>query len=104
MLVASQPGRIQLLPALPAAWPSGTVEGVLCRGQIEIKSLKWDTGRIRVSLVSGKKQTIVLEAPMGIKTISATEPDASIDKADQDSARKVSLPADKSVTLDIVLK
>jgi len=41
---------------------------------------------------------------MGIKTISATEPDASIEKADQDSARKVSLPADKSVTLDIVLK
>jgi hypothetical protein len=54
--------------------------------------------------VSGKKQTIVLEAPAGIGKISVTEPDASIDKADQDSARKVSLPAGKSVTLDIVLK
>ncbi len=42
MLVASDPGRIQLLPALPAAWPSGTIEGVLCRGAIEIKSLQWD--------------------------------------------------------------
>jgi hypothetical protein len=104
MLVASQPGRIRLLPALPVAWPSGTVEGALCRGQIEVKSLKWDTGRIQVSLVSGKKQTIVLEAPAGIRKISVTEPDASIDKADQDSARKVSLPAGKSVTLDIVLK
>jgi hypothetical protein len=104
MLVASQPGRIQLLPALPAAWPSGTVEGVLCRGQIEIKSLKWDTGRIRVSLVSGKEQTIVLEAPLGIRKISVTEGNASIEKAEQDSARKVSLPAGKSITLDIVLK
>ncbi|GAG02180.1 unnamed protein product, partial [marine sediment metagenome] len=27
MLVASDPGKIQLLPALPAAWPSGAIEG-----------------------------------------------------------------------------
>ena len=104
MLVASRPGRIRLLPALPAAWPSGTVEGALCRGQVEIKSLKWDAGRIRVALASGKKQTIVLEAPRGIAKISASEPEVSIENAEQDSARKVSLPAGKSVALDIVLK
>ncbi len=104
MLVASEPGRVRLLPALPAAWPSGTLEGALCRGQIEIKSLKWDAGHIRVALLSGTKQTIVLEAPAGIGKISVTGPDASIDKADQDSARKVSLPAGRSISLDIVLK
>lgn len=104
MLVASDPGRIQLLPALPKAWPSGTIEGALCRGQIEIKSLKWDAGRVQVRLVSGKAQTIVLEMPSGIKTISVTEGDASIDQAEQDSARKVTLPAGKSVAMDIVLE
>ena len=104
MLVASRPGGIQLLPALPAAWPSGTIEGVLCRGQIEIKSLKWDKGRIRVTLVSGKKQTIQLEAPQAIGKISVTDGDASIENDSRDSTRKVSLPAGKSVTLDIVLK
>ncbi len=41
MLVASEPGRMQLLPALPKAWPTGTIEGVLCRGQIEVKRLHW---------------------------------------------------------------
>jgi hypothetical protein len=35
-LVASEPGEIRLLPARPAAWTSGTIDGVLCRGQIEI--------------------------------------------------------------------
>jgi alpha-L-fucosidase 2 len=38
MLVASDLGRIQVLPALPKAWPTGKIEGVLCRGQIEITS------------------------------------------------------------------
>jgi len=104
MLVGSEPGRIQLLSALPAAWPSGTIEGVLCRGQITTESLKWDTGRIRVTLVSAKKQTIVLEAPLAIKKISVTKGDASIEKAKQKTARRVSLPAGKSITLDIVLK
>ena len=37
MLVASDVGKIQLLPALPAAWPAGRIEGVLCRGAIEIQ-------------------------------------------------------------------
>jgi alpha-L-fucosidase 2 len=34
MLVMSEVGGIDLLPALPKEWPSGTIEGVLCRGQI----------------------------------------------------------------------
>jgi len=104
MLVESGPGRLQLLPALPAAWPAGTIEGVLCRGQIEVKSLKWTPGNIKVALVSGKKQTIQLDAPRAIAKISAAEPDASIENAERDSARKVSLPAGKVITLDIVLK
>ncbi len=66
MLVASDPGKIQLLPALPAAWPTGAIDGVLCRGGIEIRSLKWDKDRILVTLTSAKAQQIVLESPAGI--------------------------------------
>ncbi len=70
MLVASDPGRIEVLPALPSAWPSGEIKGVLCRGQIEVTSLKWDKNLVRVSLVSGKDQTISLQAPSGIREVS----------------------------------
>jgi alpha-L-fucosidase 2 len=41
MLVDSQPGWIELLPALPAGWYEGRIEGIRCRGNIEIRSLDW---------------------------------------------------------------
>jgi hypothetical protein len=62
MLVASDPGRISLLPALPPAWPKGEIQGVLCRGQITITTLQWDQGTVKATLVSGKDQTILAEA------------------------------------------
>jgi hypothetical protein len=70
MLVASDPGHIRILPALPGAWPKGEIRGVLCRGQIEISSLKWDGAQIRVSLISGKDQTISLDAPGGSRKVA----------------------------------
>jgi len=70
MLVASDPGRIKVLPALPSAWPVGEINGVLCRGQIEITSLKWDKNAINVRMISGKDQTINLEAPSGSQKVT----------------------------------
>lgn len=62
MLVASEVGHISLLPALPSIWPEGEIQGVLCRGQIEIKSLKWDQDKVRAVLLSDKDQTITVDA------------------------------------------
>jgi len=62
MLVSSEPGKINLLPALPSEWSSGKIEGVLCRGQIEITNLEWNNKSISVSMVSEKDQTIELNA------------------------------------------
>jgi hypothetical protein len=104
MLVASDPGRIQLLPAVPAAWPTGTIEGVLCRGQIEIKRLHWDDGRIDLTLTSARKQSILLEAPSEIRRISVTKGKASVREADHAESRRLSLPARQEVTLNIELK
>lgn len=82
MLVASDPGHIRVLPALPSVWPQGEIKGVLCRGQIEISSLKWDKNLIRVSLVSGKDQTILLDSPGG--------------------SQKVTLAAGKEITVELI--
>ena len=95
------PGKIQLLPALPAAWPSGTIEGVLCRGQIEIKRLHWKEGSILVSLLSGKKQEIRLETPSEIRDIAVKKGTVLIQEADQKSSRMLSLPAEEEITLEI---
>jgi alpha-L-fucosidase 2 len=46
MLVQSQRGRIELLPALPAAWPTGRVAGLRARGGFEL-ALTWQGGQLQ---------------------------------------------------------
>lgn len=51
------PWRISLLPCLPDAWPSGSLEGVRCRGGFEV-SLAWARGsvtRLEVTSLRGER-------------------------------------------------
>jgi hypothetical protein len=104
MLVASSPGKIQLLPALPAQWPSGQIEGVLCRGEIEINRLQWDGKQIDVTLRSARPQTIVLDLPSPIRQLAVTRGAAEVRAAESANQREIALPGEQSVTLAIHLK
>lgn len=78
MLVYSERGKIVLLPALPKQWPSGTLEGVLCRGQIEVKRLKWDDRKVELSLISQIPQNVTISIPQGFKDVKIIKGDADI--------------------------
>ena len=71
-LVDSRPGWIELLPAVPAQLPEGTIEGVRCRGRIEVRRLSWSPQKIEATFRSDVDQTIEVRLPGGLPPRSLT--------------------------------
>jgi alpha-L-fucosidase 2 len=56
MLVQSNGDIIELLPALPKAWPSGEVKGLKARGNYEI-NMAWSAGQVTNLVIKSNNPT-----------------------------------------------
>jgi hypothetical protein len=90
------------LPALPQAWPTGTIEGMSCRGQIILDRLHWNGNKVEAEMTSAKDQRITLVLP---REIAAVDGDvACVAPGATPNERTVSLPVGGKVKLVFQLK
>ena len=78
LLLQTHAGEIALLPALPSAWPSGSMTGLRGRGAIGV-DLKWQNGRAtEVRLRPGADGQRVIRAPRGQRIAAIKSNDSAV--------------------------
>lgn len=103
MLALSDPGSLELLPALPKGLKKGSISGLKGKSRFTIDQLSWDmdTHKARVTITSDVDQNLTLIQRAGIEQITGgavqNSPLGAI-------ARVVPLKAGQPVTLDLTLR
>ncbi|MEI6604206.1 MAG: glycoside hydrolase family 95-like protein, partial [Verrucomicrobiota bacterium] len=86
MLLQSQAGEVHLLPALPGAWPNGSIKGLRARGGFEV-DMAWADGKltaVALRSLTGK----ACHVRYGGKTVALTMKPGDVIRLSGDLSRK----------------
>jgi len=100
MLLASEVGSLELLPALPSQWPKGRIEGVQARGQVTIRHLEWNGDKLTLGLNSAVRQSLRLKTPGGLTEVRVIKGRARVSET-RDRSWEVALPPGGDVVLEL---
>lgn len=103
MLISSDTGVLEFLPALPQGLETGSITGVKGRNQTTIENLSWDknTNTVTATVRSDIDQTLTIMERQGIKKIDTT---ASVRNSSLGRiARDVTLKAGESTDITLYL-
>ena len=102
MLLQSNMGYINLLPALPDAWAEGSVDGLVARGNFEI-SMDWTKGGVTSATITSNNggEAVVLADNIGLATVTDSDGNAVTVTKTDDGKISFDTVAGESYTLTI---
>ncbi len=100
-LVYSEPGRVNLLPALSPDWETGSIEGIALRGQVIVQSMEWSKMGVVVELTSAINQDIAVQVPKSYQQIDVSVKGCIKKREDNQGTFSLKMKKDVSVRVQI---
>jgi alpha-L-fucosidase 2 len=103
MLLQSHTGTIQILPALPEAWNTGSFDGLVARGNF-VLSVEWKDGKATAVSVLSRSGGECRIACAGIETTTVADSNGNVVKTSSESDGRIRFASRKGEMYTITFK